>query len=118
GFGGAGGTRVRVEDLFGSEGVADLGDLFSIFTGGRGGARAGAAARQARGADLETEVRISFEDSMTGIDVPVKIRGPAPCRTCGGSGAEPGTSPAICPDCAGTGQVSVNQGFFSVAQTC
>src|SRR5436309_11699167 len=47
GFGGAGGTRVRVEDLFGSEGVADLGDLFSIFTGGRGGGRAGAAARQA-----------------------------------------------------------------------
>src|SRR5919198_1281034 len=43
GFGGPGGTtRIRIEDLFGSEGVADLGDLFSIFTG-RGGAPRGGA---------------------------------------------------------------------------
>ena len=125
GFGGFGGrpgpggaTRVRIEDLFGSEGVADLGDLFSIFTG-RGGARAGGTtARQSRGADLETEVRISFEDAMKGTTVPVKIRGPAACPTCGGSGAEPGTAPVTCPECGGTGQSVVNQGFFSMAQTC
>jgi molecular chaperone DnaJ len=120
GFGGPGGpggtTRIRIEDLFGTEGVADFGDLFSIFTG-RGGARTGGA-RQQRGADLETEVRISFEDSMSGTTVPVKIRGPAPCPTCNGSGAEPGTTPLICPECGGTGQSVVNQGLFSMAQTC
>src|SRR5947207_1456646 len=49
--GGFGGSGVRVEDLFGEGGVADIGDLFSIFTGGRPGRGRGPAA-QARGADL------------------------------------------------------------------
>jgi molecular chaperone DnaJ len=115
--GGFGGQQVRVEDLFGEGGVADLGDLFSIFTGGRAGRGRGSAA-QSRGADLETEIRITFENSMTGTTVPVKIRGPAPCTTCGGSGAEPGTAPLTCPECGGTGQSVVNQGFFQMAQTC
>src|ERR687887_2907178 len=68
--GGFGGQQVRVEDLFGEGGVADLGDLFSIFTGGRAGRGRGSAA-QSRGADLETEIRITFENSMTGTTVPV-----------------------------------------------
>jgi molecular chaperone DnaJ len=115
--GGPGGGRVRAEDLFGDAGgVGDFGDLFSVFTGGRSGRSAGAG--QPRGADLETEVRISFEDSMSGTSVPVKIRGPAPCKTCGGSGAEPGTRPLTCPECGGSGQSVVNQGFFQMAQTC
>ncbi len=100
------GGRVRFEDVgFGD--VGDLGDLFSVFTGrGRGQRTA------ARGADLETEVRVSFDDAMRGTTVPVRIQGPAPCPTCGGSGAEPGTTPVTCPQCGGLGSVSVNQGFF------
>jgi len=116
--GGGGGARVRVEDLFGEgAGFGDLGDLFSVFTGGRGGRTSGSAG-QPRGADLETEVRISFEEAMSGTTVPVKVRAPVPCPTCGGSGAEPGTSPLTCPECGGTGQSVVNQGFFQMAQTC
>ena len=106
------GGRVRFEDVgFGD--IGDLGDLFSVFTGrGRG-------QRQAtRGADLETEVRVSFDDAMRGTTVPVRIQGPAPCPTCGGSGAEPGTTPVTCPQCGGLGSVSVNQGFFQMSQTC
>jgi molecular chaperone DnaJ len=123
GFPGGGGARVRVEDLFGQGAgfgdIGDLGDLFSVFTGGRGG-RGGrvSASGGSRGADLETEVRISFEDAMSGTTVPVKVRGPVPCPTCGGSGAEPGTTPLTCPECGGTGQSVVNQGFFQMAQTC
>jgi molecular chaperone DnaJ len=116
GFPGAspGGAGVRFEDLgFGD--LGDLGDLFSVFRGRRGGGR---ARQGARGADLETEVRLSFEDAMRGVTVPVRITGPAPCPTCGGSGAEPGTSPVICPQCGGTGAISVNQGFFQMSQTC
>jgi molecular chaperone DnaJ len=119
GFGGGagrGGQRVYVEGFpFGAEGMGDLGDLFSVFTGGargRGGRQAPA------GVDLETEVRISFEEAMAETTVPVKIRGPAPCSTCGGSGAEPGTSPTTCPECGGSGQVAVNQGFFQMARPC
>lgn len=128
GFGGApggwttgpGGQRVRVENIpYGAEGgfdVGDLGDLFSVFTG-RGGGR-GRTQQAVRGADLETEARISFEDAMSGTTVPLRIQGPAPCPVCGGSGAEPGTSPVTCPQCGGTGEVSVNQGLFSMSRTC
>jgi molecular chaperone DnaJ len=116
--GGPGSSRVRFEDLFGGassgrEGFGDLGDLFSMFTGGGSGGR-----RQGRGADLEAEARISFEQAMSGTEVPLRIRGPAACPTCGGSGAEPGTSPTICPECQGTGAVAVNQGPFSLSRTC
>ncbi len=111
GFGraGAGGPRVRFEDL--GFDLGDLGDLFSVFTGGP-------RRRAARGADLETEVRVSFEEAMRGATVPVRIQGPAPCPTCGGSGAEPGTVPSACPQCRGTGLVEVNQGFFQLERPC
>ncbi len=106
-----GGQRVRVED------IGDLGDLFGGLFGGAGGRR-GRHAQPQRGADLETEVRIPFDDAMTGTTVPMRIDGPAPCPRCGGSGAEPGTSPITCPQCGGEGSIQVNQGFFAVAQTC
>ncbi|HEY1329993.1 MAG TPA: molecular chaperone DnaJ [Actinomycetota bacterium] len=114
GFGGPGGQRVRVEDFGFGQDVGDLGDLFGgIFGGGRG--RRGAAAR---GSDLETEVRVGFDDAMQGVTVPIQIKGPATCPTCGGSGAEPGTMPITCPECAGAGVVAVNQGLFSMQRTC
>ncbi len=109
-----GGQRVRVEDL---GDLGDLGDLFGgLFGGSRRSRARGAQAR--RGADLETEVRVSFDDAMTGTTVPVRIDGPASCPRCGGSGAEPGTSPMTCPQCGGDGVIQVNQGLFAVSQTC
>jgi molecular chaperone DnaJ len=115
---GPGGQRVRVEGSpFGDEGgfdVGDLGDLFSVFRGGRGGR----GRQRRRGADLETEARISFEEAMRGTTIPLRIQGPAGCPVCGGSGAEPGTSPVTCPQCGGTGEVAQNQGFFSMSRTC
>jgi molecular chaperone DnaJ len=116
------GGNVRFEDFpfdaegFGGGGVGDLGDLFGgLFRGGRG---AGRRARQSKGADLETEVRISFEEAMAGVTVPIRIQGPAPCARCGGSGAEPGTAPEVCPTCGGTGAVAQNQGVFSFSRPC
>ncbi len=83
GFGGAapGGQRVRVEGFpFDSEGgfgdVGDLSDLLGMF---RGGGRRGT--RPSRGTDLETEVRISFDEAMQGTTVPLRIQGPAACPT-------------------------------------
>ena len=104
-----GGVRFETGDV-------DIGDLFGNLFGG--GARGGGRPRQRRGADLETSVTLSFDDAMAGVTVPVKLTGPAPCATCGGSGAAPGTQPVTCATCGGSGQVAVNQGFFSMAQTC
>ena len=109
GFGGPGGVRYETVDF-------DLGDLLGAFAGGRRGRQR--AQRPQRGADLETEVRVSFDEAMAGTTVPVKITGPAVCRTCHGSGAEPGTTPTTCPTCGGRGVVDVNQGFFSMERPC
>jgi molecular chaperone DnaJ len=111
GFGGPGVNYQQVD--------VDLGDLLGgMFGATRRGRRESARARPQRGADLETEVRISFEEAMSGVTLPVKISGPAVCRTCHGSGAAPGTSPITCPECGGTGEVAVNQGFFSMERPC
>lgn len=106
-------ARVRFEDL----GFGDLGDLGDLL-GGLFGVRRGRRAAAVRGADLEAEVTVSFEDAMRGTTVPVRIQGPAPCSTCGGSGAAPGSSPVVCPQCHGTGGIAVNQGLFQIEQTC
>ena len=98
--------------------VEDIGDLFGGLFGGAGRGRGPAQARPQRGADLETDARVSFDEAMAGTTVPVKITGPAVCQTCHGAGAAPGTSPITCPECGGSGEIAVNQGFFSMAQPC
>ena len=115
GGGGFGPGGVRFET-----GNVDLGDLFGDAFGGLFGAGRGrgGARGPVRGGDLETEVRISFEDALEGITVPVRLTRDAPCDTCGGSGAEPGSSVQMCPQCGGSGTVAENQGLFSFARTC
>ncbi|HEY7478700.1 MAG TPA: molecular chaperone DnaJ [Actinomycetota bacterium] len=111
GFGGApGGFRYEQVDL------GDLQDLLGGMFGGRAGR--GGRARSTRGADLETDVRLSFDDAMHGVTVPVTLTGPAPCGTCHGSGAAPGSHPITCTTCGGRGEVAVDQGMFSMSQTC
>ena len=112
GTGFPGGVRYEQVD------VDDLSDLFGGLFGGGGrrGSRREAGGR--RGADLETEVSISFEEAMSGTTVPIKIDGPAVCSRCRGSGAEPGTTPVTCPRCGGSGEIAENQGFFSMSRPC
>jgi molecular chaperone DnaJ len=111
GFGGGG---VRFEDL--GFDVGGIGDIFDLFGRGRGGTRGGN--RAVRGADLEAEVSIDFEDALAGATVPLRVSGMAPCETCRGSGASPGSSPQTCPECRGSGSVAIDQGFFSISRPC
>ena len=96
----------------------DLSDLFGGLFGGAGRTRGRSAAAGRRGADLETEVTLSFDEAMSGSTVPIRIDGPAVCSRCRGSGAEPGTSPVTCPQCSGSGEIAENQGFFSMSRPC
>jgi molecular chaperone DnaJ len=95
--------------------AGDLGDLLGgLF--GRGGRRAPTGPQ--RGDDLEAELHLSFEDGANGVTTTVHLTSDAPCRTCHGSGARPGTSPRTCPRCNGRGVLDENQGLFSFSQPC
>ena len=98
----------------------DLSDLLGQFGGmfGRGGGGRRGRPQPERGADLESRVRLSFEDALSGAQVRVPIEVDAPCHTCHGTGAEPGTSPVTCPQCGGSGTVSDSHGLFALSQPC
>src|SRR5262249_52008786 len=85
-----------------------FGDMFG--RRGRGGAR--------RGSDLRYNLELTFEEAVFGTETHIQIPRAEPCATCSGSGAAPGTSPTRCGQCNGHGQVTFQQGFFSVARTC
>jgi molecular chaperone DnaJ len=95
-------------------GFADaFGDIFGdIFGGGRG--RSGVY----RGADLRYNLEIGLEEAARGTETRIRIPAMEECGTCHGSGAKPGTSPTTCTTCQGHGQVRMQQGFFSIQQTC
>ena len=63
-------------------------------------------------------MRISFDQSIGGAQIPLSVPTSAPCTTCHGSGAKPGTSPTICPACQGRGVEASSQGLFSISQPC
>src|SRR5215210_56131 len=100
---------------------ADFGSFSDILSGifntttGRGGRTKPAAER---GRDLETTVSLSFEQAVEGAQVPVTVATHAACTTCRGTGARPGTSPAVCPVCQGRGVESQGQGLFSITPPC
>ncbi|WBB65642.1 molecular chaperone DnaJ [Micromonospora sp. WMMD812] len=122
-----GGMPFDVSDLFGGAraggggegrfGGAGFTDLFSsIFSGGQAGQTAPRG--PARGRDVETEVALDFGDAVRGVTLPLTLRAPGVCDTCGGNGAKPGTQPRTCPVCHGAGVTTRNQGSFSFSEPC
>jgi molecular chaperone DnaJ len=98
-------------------GFGGFGDILSDLFGG-GAGRGGPARAPERGRDLETEVHISFDQAMEGAQVPVAVPLSAPCPTCHGTGARPGTQPTVCSRCQGRGVEAESQGLFSISQPC
>jgi molecular chaperone DnaJ len=112
----SGGFGDILSDLFGRAGSAA--GRSGGGTSGAGSVRGGAQPRQARGRDLETEVSLSFDQAVSGAQVPLAVPTSQPCPTCQGSGAKPGTVPRVCPVCNGRGLESQSQGIFSMSQPC
>jgi molecular chaperone DnaJ len=85
-----------------------IGDIFDAFFGGGspfGGGRGAGPTGPPRGSDLEVAVELDFVDAVFGTSQEVTLRLPVPCDTCEATGAAPGTSPAACTECGGSGQV-------------
>ncbi len=102
---------------FGAEGFGDIfGDVFGDIFGG--GGRRGGGPQVFRGADLGYELNLDLEKAVKGDTVTIDVPTQVSCDTCGGSGAKKGTQPSTCSTCGGAGQVRMQQGFFSIQQTC
>jgi molecular chaperone DnaJ len=107
GMGGGGGAGFNnFSDIFGDV----FGDIFGGGRGGRGG--------PARGSDLRYNLELTLEEAVKGTSVQIKVPTLVSCKTCDGSGAKAGSKPITCSTCGGHGQVRMQQGFFSVQQTC
>jgi molecular chaperone DnaJ len=113
-FGAGGFDPGSFREGFGNVG-GGLGDILSdLFNRGGGPARP----QPERGRDLETEVHVSFDQAVTGAQLPVTVPLSATCPTCKGTGAKPGTSPTVCSRCQGRGIDTESQGLFSISQPC
>ncbi|TMK99039.1 MAG: molecular chaperone DnaJ [Actinobacteria bacterium] len=95
--------------------ASSMGDILSNLFGGRGARQ---RPRAERGADLEAHVSLSFDQAISGAQVPLQVPMHATCPTCHGTGAKPGTSPIVCPRCEGRGIETQGQGMFSISQPC
>ena len=103
----------------GAGGFGDaFGDIFGDIFGGGGGRGRGAGPQVYRGADLRYNLEITLEQAAHGFDTTIRVPSWDKCETCHGTGAKPGTAPVTCTTCAGHGQVRMQQGFFSIQQTC
>jgi len=91
------------EDIFG--------DFFGTFTGRR-------RPRPTKGNDLRYDLEITLMEAAFGVEKNIEIPRWEDCVACRGSGSAPGKSPSVCPSCKGTGQIRIQQGFFSIAKTC
>jgi molecular chaperone DnaJ len=122
----------RLYDLYGHEGVSstgftgfhDFSDIFRSFSdifedlfgfGGFGGVR---ESRVQAGSDLRYDLVLDFMDATLGTEVTIEVPRIINCRTCGGSGAKPGTNKIPCPQCGGRGVVSRTHGIFQITTTC
>jgi molecular chaperone DnaJ len=117
-FGGARGPNPFAGGSFDGGSFSDI--FSNLFGGGAtGGANARRAKSQAvRGRDLEATLRINFDQAVKGGQVPLSVPTAVRCTTCSGTGAKPGTSPIVCPQCGGRGIESQGQGMFSISQPC
>lgn len=103
----------------GGSGFGGFGDVFedifeNIFSGGRSQTRS----RGHRGSDLQYNIQLTLEEAAVGKQVEITVPRHATCKECNGSCAKKGSTPQTCETCGGVGQVRIQQGFFSIQQTC
>lgn len=107
---GAGGGGFGGFDFSGADFSDIFGDIFGDFFGGRRSARDNNG--PAKGSNIRTSVRITFEEAVFGTEKEIELTVKEECKTCHGSGAKPGTTPQTCTKCGGKGQVVFTQQSF------
>jgi molecular chaperone DnaJ len=101
---------------FGTDGGFDISDIL----GGMFNRTAPSPSRATprHGEDVQVELPISFDDTLTGLETQVEVRLSLICGTCEGSGGRPGTKPVLCPECKGAAMIKQGEGLFANFVTC
>src|SRR5687767_7293895 len=116
--GASGDPNIRFQD-FDIGGIGGLGDLFaSMFGGGGERPAAGRQRGQQAGQTVETTLEVPFRVAATGDKVSVELEVNEECDVCTGTGAAPGATLRVCPECNGRGVISFGQGGFAVNRPC
>jgi molecular chaperone DnaJ len=111
GFQGFGDFSSMAEELFG--------DVFGAFFGSGGQRRSSSRESQnGRGRDLRYNLEITLEEAAFGGEKVITFQKPTLCESCSGNGAKKGTSPERCKHCGGSGQMRIQQGFFTISRPC
>ena len=110
GVDGAGQQFGSAEDIF-----AAFGDLFG---GGAFGDLFGGGSRTRRGSDVRADVTLTLEEAATGVEKNISFQRRSTCKTCEGSGSQPGSEVATCTQCGGTGRIFQSTGILRVQTTC
>jgi molecular chaperone DnaJ len=100
GHAGVDGARLHTEQFMDFSSLSDLLGAFfgeDVFGAGR--------RRSARGGDAAARIELTLAEAAFGVTRPVEVEVVAACDRCDGSGAEPGTEVATCPECGGAGRV-------------
>ena len=93
-------------------------DIINDFFGGIFGGGGGGGGRPRRGADLRYDLEVTFDEAVFGTEKEIVVPRTAGCGDCGGTGAKKGSQAEKCGACNGRGQVTIQQGFFSIRRTC
>ena len=115
--GAAGGPTINFQD-FDIGGLGGLGDLFSSMFGGGETRQTSRQRGPEKGQTVEANLDIPFRTAARGGKVPIDLEVSEECGTCHGSGAAPGASLRVCPECNGRGVISFGQGGFAVNRPC
>ncbi len=105
--GGGGAFHADINDIFG--------DFFSDFMGS-GGRRQ--SSPQIKGSDLKYNLKITLEEAFHGISKNINFSTAVKCSSCNGHGSEDKHSTTTCNSCSGRGTTRIQQGFFTLEQTC
>lgn len=106
--GGFGNSGFDNSGFGGFNGFGGFEDIFGSFFGGGSSSKQSANAPR-KGADLQYRMDLTFKEAIFGKETTISYNREEVCDTCGGSGAAPGSSPAICSKCNGTGYIEIKR---------